>query len=79
MLRNTLAIVFLFKLVIVVASYTHNHDISITCFHCDKPDYIKFDCFDFNKFSVARIREIVDEFDDEIKKVLKPVDEVKKV
>ena len=79
MLRNTLAIVFLFKLVIVAAFYVHNYDILITCFHCDKFGYIKFNCFDFNKLSVICICEIVDEFDDEIKKVFEFVDKIKKV
>ena len=78
-LRNTLAIVFLFKLVIVAVSYAYNHNILVTYFHCDKFDHIKSDYFNFDKFSIIRIREIVNEFDNEIKKIFKPVDEVKKV
>ena len=79
MLRNTFAIVFLFKLVIIAVLYTHSYDISITCFYCNKSGYIKFDCFDLNKFLVVRICEIVDEFNDEMKKVLEFVDKMKKV
>ena len=79
MSRNTFAIVFLFKFVIVVVLYAHNYNILITCFHCNKLDYIKFDCLNFNKFSIIRIREIVNEFDDEIKKTFEFVDKIKKV
>ena len=79
MLRNTFAIVFLFKFVIVAVFYVHNYDISITCFHYSKFDHIKFDCFNFNKFSIIRIREIVNKFNDEIKKIFEFVDKIKKV
>ena len=79
MLRNTFTIVFLFKFVIVVTSYVHNYNILITCFHCNKLDYIKFNCFNFNKFSIIRIREIVNEFNDEIKKILELVNKIKKI
>ena len=79
MLRNTFAIVFLFKFVIVAVFHVYNYDILIICFYCNKLDYIKFNCFNFNKFSITRICEIVNKFDDEIKKTLESVNKIKKI
>ena len=79
MLRNTFVIRFLFKLVIVVVFHIHNYNISIICFYCDEFDYIKSDYFDFDKFLIICICEIVDEFDDEMKKIFEFVDKTKKI
>ena len=73
--RNVSVVIFAFKSAIVVAFHRHNNDISIVCFHCDKQDHIRFDYSNLDKSIVTRIHEIVNEFDEKMKKIFEQVDE----
>ena len=49
------------------------------CFQCDEFDYVKINCFNLNKFVVIRIREIIDESNENMKKTFDQIDETKNV
>ena len=68
-----------FKSTVVVTSHIHNHDSSMICFHCDELDHVKINCFNLNKLVVFRIREIIDESNENIKKTFDQIDETKNV
>ena len=77
--RSTLVVFVTFKSAIVVIFHVHNHDSSMICFHCDEFDHVKINCFNLNKFVVFRIREIIDELNENIKKIFDQIDETKNV
>ena len=78
--RNVFVVIFVFKSIIVVVFHRHNNDISIVCFHCDKQNHTRFDCSNLDKSIVTRIHEIVNEFDEKMKKAFEQIDEkMKKV
>ena len=66
-----ISIVFVtFKSAVVVIFHVYNHDSSVIYFYCDEFDYVKINCFNLNKFVVTRIREIIDESNENMKKIL---------
>ena len=77
--RSTSIVFIIFKSTIVVTFHVYNHDSSIICFHCNEFDYVKINCFNLNKFVVIRIREIIDELNENIKKTFDQIDETKNV
>ena len=77
--RSTLIVFVIFKSTIVVIFHVHNHDSSIICFYCDEFDYVKINCFNLNKFVVIRIREIIDESNENMKKTFNQIDETRNV
>ena len=54
----SVAIIAIFKLIIAIKLV--NNDYFIICFSCDKFDYIRLNCFNLNKFTIIRIREIIE-------------------
>ena len=77
--RSTSAVFVTFKLAVVATFYVHNYDSSMICFHCDEFDHVKINCFNLNKFVVFRIREIIDESNENMKKNFDQIDETKNV
>ena len=77
--RSTLAVFVILKSAIVVIFHVHNHDSSIICFYCDEFDHVKINCFNLNKLVVFRIREIIDESNENMKKTFDQIDETKNV
>ena len=65
---NVFVVIFIFKSIIVIVFHRHNNNISIVCFHYDKQNYFRFDCLNFDKSIVIRIHEIMNEFDENMKK-----------
>ena len=49
------------------------------CFHCDELDHVKINCLNLNKLAVFRIREIIDESNENMKKTFDQIDEAKNV
>ena len=77
--RSISAVFVIFKSAVVATFHVHNHDSSMICFHCDEFDHVKINCFNLNKFVVTRIREIIDESNENIKKIFDQIDEAKNV
>ena len=77
--RLILVVFVTFKSAVVVIFHIHNHDSSIIYFHCDEFDHVKINCFNLNKFVVFRIREIIDESNENIKKTFDQIDKTKNV
>ena len=77
--RLTSTVFVTFKSAIVVTFYVYNHDSLMICFYCDEFDYVKINCFNLNKFVVFRIREIIDESNENMKKTFDQIDETKNV
>ena len=78
-LRSTSAIFVIFKSATVATPHVHNHDSSMICFHCDELDHVKINCLNLNKLAVFRIREIIDESNENMKKTFDQIDEAKNV
>ena len=77
--RSILIVFVIFKSTIVVIFYVYNHNSSMICFHCDEFDHVKINCFNLNKFVVFRIREIIDESNENMKKNFDQIDKTKNV
>ena len=77
--RLTSIVFVIFKSAVVAISHIHNYNSSIICFYCDELDHVKINCFNLNKFAVIRIREIIDESNENMKKIFNQIDKTKNV
>ena len=75
--RSTSVVFVVFKQAVVVAAISV-YNPSLTCWHCDKPNHKKPNCFDLNQPIVARVHKLIDESNKKIKKTHKHVAESKK-
>lgn len=73
--RSTSAVFVTFKSAAVATFHVHNHDSSMICFHCGELGHVKINCLNLNKSAVIRIREIIDESDEDMKEIPDQIDE----
>ena len=73
--RSTSAVFVTLKSAAVAISHVHNHDSSMICFHCGEFGHVKINCLNLNKPAVIRIREIIDESDENMEKTSDQIDE----
>ena len=75
--RLTSVVFVVFKQIVVIAAISV-YNFFLTCWHCNKLDHKKSNCFDLNQLVVTRVYELINKSNKKIKKIHEHVVESEK-